>query len=124
MRAWLYFLNGQTGVKIPVGVGQKTAFLERRWGRDGEGLLKARPHTNVRYSNEQSGPFEYHQSLQWRPPTKSVTLCKSINLCGKFHKYQFDEGVSGEDVGLKKKKNKKLCEIVSDMLLLHLFFTA
>lgn len=67
--AWIYFLNGQTEVRIPVGIGQRTVFLEQCWGLEGEGLLKARPHTNVRYSNEQSGPSEYYSTSQYRHPT-------------------------------------------------------
>lgn len=67
--AWIYFFSGQTGVSIPVAFGQRTVFLEQRWGLEGEGLLKARPHTNVRYSNEQSGPSEYDSSSQYRHPT-------------------------------------------------------
>lgn len=57
---FFFFFNGQTEVRIPVGIGQRTVFLEQCWRLEGEGLLKARPHTNVRYSNEQSGPSEYY----------------------------------------------------------------
>lgn len=66
--AWIYFFSGQTGVSIPDGIGQRTVFLEQCWRLEGERLLKARPHTNVRYSNEQSGRSEYYSSLQNRHP--------------------------------------------------------
>lgn len=106
----------QTGVKIPVGVGQRTVFLERRRGREGEGLLKARPHTNVRYSNEQSGPSEYHS--QWRHPAKCDIVKVYQFLCTKcFVAFSFDKGVSDENI-------REARYDVSDVLLLHLCFTA
>lgn len=77
--AWIYFFSGQTGVIIPVGIGQRTVFLEQSCRLEGEGLLKARPHTNVRYSNEQSGPSEYYSSSQYKHPT----------MCDIVRVYQF-----------------------------------
>lgn len=59
--------NGQTGVRIPVGIGLGTLFSGTALGQEEKGLQKARPHINVRYSNEQSGPPEYYS--QCRLPT-------------------------------------------------------
>lgn len=72
--AWIHFFNGQTGVRILLAIGQRTVFLEQRWGLEGEGLLNARPHTNVRYSNEQSGPSEYYPCSQRGRPTTCDTV--------------------------------------------------
>lgn len=55
--ALVEFLMDRLGLRSSVGFGQRTAFLEQHSELEGEGLLKTRPHTNVRYSNEQSGPF-------------------------------------------------------------------
>lgn len=60
--AWIDFLWTDWG-QHPGWYWTENVFLEQCWGLEGERLLKARPHTNVRYSNEQSGPSEYHFSF-------------------------------------------------------------
>lgn len=72
--AWIYFFSGQTGFSIRDGIGQRTVFLEQ--GLEGERQLNARPHTNARYSNEQSGPSEYYSSFQYRHPT----MCDIVQI--------------------------------------------
>lgn len=88
---WIYFSSGQTGVSVPVGIGQRTVFLEQRRGLEGEGLLKARPHTNVRYSNEQSGPSECYSSSQYRLPATCDTV-RVYQLLAKTKKCFLDFG--------------------------------
>ena len=97
VHAWIYFFSGQTGVSIPDGIGQRTVFLEQFWRLEGERLLKARPHTNVRYSNEQSGPTEYYSSLQNRHPATCDIVQVYQFFLRMFSRFQFDKGVSDEN---------------------------
>lgn len=63
-------------------------FLEQCWRLEKERLLKAHPHTNVGYSNEQSGLPEYQSCLQHR--LQSVILCKVLHF---FHDFDLTKVV-------------------------------
>lgn len=100
--ASIYFFNGQTEVRIPVGIGHKSVFLEQCWGLEGDGLLKARPHTNVRYSNEQSGPFWILFTVQasydvWHCASLSIS-CKYLRFFPFLKNFLFDKGVSDKNI--------------------------
>ncbi len=95
--AWIYFFSRHTGVSISDGIGQRTVFLEQCWGREAETLLKAHPHTNVRYSNEQSGPSEYYSSPQYRHPT----MCDIVQVYQIFvhvSRFQLNKGVNNGNI--------------------------
>lgn len=119
--ASIYFFNGQTEVRIPVGIGHKSVFLEQCWGLEGDGLLKARPHTNVRYSNEQSGPFWILFTVQ---ASYDVWHCASLSISCKYLLFF----PSSKIFCLIKVSVIRIFEKapydVSDMLLCHPFFTA
>lgn len=85
---------------------------------EGEGLLKARPHTNVRYSNEQSGPSEYYSSSRYRHPT----MCDTVQVYQSSFKEMFSR-FQLIKVSLMRIFEKAEYD-VSDVLLCHLFFTA
>lgn len=96
--SWIYFFRAQTRVSIPDGIGQRIVFLEQCWGLEAERLLKARPHTNVWYSNKQSGPSEYYSSSQYRHPAM-CDIMQVYQFCAIFFsKFQFNKGVSDENI--------------------------
>lgn len=115
------FFNGQTEVRIPVGIGQKSVFLEQCWGLEGDGLLKARPHTNVRYSNEQSGPSEYYS--QYRHPTMCDIVRVYQFLANIFFFFFFFRNFCLIKVSIMRIFEKAQYDM-SDMLLCHPIFTA
>lgn len=93
--AWIYFFIGQTGVRILVGIGQRTVFLEQRWGLEGEGLLKL-AHTQMWDILMSNLALLNIILLRGTGFLRRVTLCESINLLYEMSRFQLDKGVTGE----------------------------
>lgn len=93
--AWIYFFNGQTGVRILVGIGQRTVFLEQCWGLEGEGLLKL-AHTQMWDILMSNLALLNIIPLRSTGILRRVTLCESINLLYEMSRFQLDKGVTGE----------------------------
>lgn len=88
--AWIYFFTGQTGVRIPVGIGQRTVFLEQCWGPEGEGLLKL-AHTQMWDILMSNLALLNIISLHGTGILRRVTLCESINLLYEMSRFQLDK---------------------------------